>query len=131
MPCIQCGAYTTGQFICAGESYTFNTPATENYQVIEQTEIFILTKRKIEKLLKQVPKMEIFARVAIENELITCQKLIACFITKSPEERYLDLLNTQSELFQQVPQQYIASYLGVSPETLSRIKKRVYHKTRS
>ncbi|WP_298481263.1 Crp/Fnr family transcriptional regulator [uncultured Maribacter sp.] len=123
--------YTTGQYICAGESFTFNIPATENYQAINQTEIFVLTKPKIEKLLQQVPKMEIIARIATENELITCQKLIACFITKSPEERYLDLLNTQGELFQQVPQQYIASYLGVSPETLSRIKKRILDKSRS
>ncbi|WP_298486752.1 Crp/Fnr family transcriptional regulator [uncultured Maribacter sp.] len=123
--------YSAEQYICAGESYTYNIPAAENYQAISQTEIFILTKSKIEKLLKQVPKMEVIARIATENELITCQKLIACFITKSPEERYLDLLNTQRELFQQVPQQYIASYLGVSPETLSRIKKRVYHKSLS
>jgi len=120
--------YTEGQFICAGESYTFNVPAVENYQAVEQTEIYEFTKSKIESLLIKVPKMEVIARIATENELITCQKVIASFVTKSAEERYLDLLNTQGELFQRVPQQYIASFLGISPETLSRIKKRIHTK---
>jgi CRP/FNR family transcriptional regulator, anaerobic regulatory protein len=120
--------YTEGQFICAGESYTFNIPAIENYQAVERTEIYVITKPKIEELLKRSPKFEIIARIATENELITCQKVIASFVTKSAEERYIDLLNTQGTLFQRVPQQYIASFLGVSPETLSRIKARVFKK---
>ncbi len=120
--------YTEGQFICAGESYTFNIPAIENYQAIENTEIFVFRKSKIDTLLKEVPKFEVIARIATENELITCQKVIASFVTKSAEERYIDLLNTQGELFQRVPQQYIASFLGVSPETLSRIKNRIFNK---
>ena len=123
--------YTEGQFICAGESYTYNIPAAENYQVIEQTEIFVFTKKKSEELLSKAPKLEVIARIATENELITCQKVIASFVTKSAEERYTDLLHTQGELFQRVPQQYIASFLGVSPETLSRIKARLYKKSRS
>jgi len=120
--------YTEGQFICAGESYTFNMPAVENYQAIEQTELYVFTKSKIEILLSEIPKFEVIARVATENELITCQKVIASFVTKSAEERYIDLINTQGELFLRVPQQYIASFLGVSPETLSRIKTRVLKK---
>ncbi|NQX81222.1 MAG: Crp/Fnr family transcriptional regulator [Flavobacteriaceae bacterium] len=123
--------YTEGQFICAGESYTYNIPATENYQAVEKTEIYVFTKTKIESLLREVPKFEVIARIATENELITCQKVIASFVTKSAEERYTDLLNTQGELFQRVPQKYIASFLGVSPETLSRIKSRVHKKRRS
>lgn len=120
--------YTEGQFICAGESYTFNIPAIENYQAIENTEIFVFGKSKINRLLELAPKFEVIARIATENELITCQRVIASFVTKSAEERYVDLLNTQGELIQRVPQQYIASFLGVSPETLSRIKTRVFNK---
>lgn len=123
--------YTEGQFICAGESYTFNVPARENYQAIEETELYIFNKSNIEILMDISPKLEVLARIATENELITCQNIIASFVTKSAEERYVDLLNTNSELFRRVPQQYIASFLGVSPETLSRIKKRVFSKRRS
>ena len=120
--------YTESQFICAGESYTYNIPAIENYQAIEETELLIFTKSAIENLLQKVPKLEVIARIATENELITCQKVIASFVTKSAEERYLDLLTTQGQLFLRVPQHYIASFLGVSPETLSRIKARVLQK---
>lgn len=123
--------YTEEQFICAGESYTFRVPANENYQAVETTEVLVLGKTEIEKLLKEVPKFEVIARIATENELITCQKVIASFVTKSAEERYIDLLNAQGELFQRVPQQYLASFLGVSPETLSRIKARVFNKRSS
>jgi len=123
--------YTEGQFICAGESYTYGIPAIENYQAVEPTELFIFRRANIEPLLKEVPRFEVIARIATENELIACQKMIASFVTKSAEERYIDLLNTQGELFQRVPQQYIASFLGVSPETLSRIKARVFAKRNS
>ncbi len=123
--------YTEGQFICAGESYTYHIPAIENYQAIEQTEIYVFTKPKIEELLRKSPKFEVIARIATENELITCQKVIASFVTKTAEQRYMDLLNNQGELFLRVPQQYIASFLGVSPETLSRIKARVQKKLNS
>ncbi|MCT4583084.1 MAG: Crp/Fnr family transcriptional regulator [Flavobacteriales bacterium] len=120
--------YTENQFICAGESYTFNIPARENYQAIEPTEVIIFKKNKTDLLLQQLPKFEIIARVATENELITCQKIIASFVTQSPEERYRALSEQQGALFQRVPQQYIASFLGVSPETLSRIKARIFKK---
>ncbi|MGR3808901.1 Crp/Fnr family transcriptional regulator [Jiulongibacter sp. NS-SX5] len=123
--------YTEGQFICAGESYTFGTPAVENYEALENTELYSFSKEQIDRLLHFSPKFELIARIATENELICSQKIIASFVTKSAEQRYLDLLETQGELLQRVPQQYIATYLGVSPETLSRIKQRVFQKNRS
>lgn len=123
--------YTEGKFICAGESYTFNVPAKESYQAIEPSEIYIFTKTNIEKLLKISPRFEILARIATENELILCQSIIASFITKTAEERYQELLENNGDLFNRVPQQYIASFLGVSPETLSRIKKRIFLKKHS
>ncbi len=123
--------YTEGQFICAGESYTYGVPAKENYQAIEDTDIYKFDKSSYEELMKVSSKFELIARIATENELITCQNMIASFVTKSAKERYVELLETNSDLFQRVPQQYIASFLGVSPETLSRIKKRVFAKGRS
>lgn len=123
--------YSEGQFICAGESYTFNVPAKENYQAIEQTSLCIFTKADVNKLLAISSKFEVIARIATENELIACQRMIASFVTKTAEERYVELLDSQGELFQRAPQQYIASFLGVSPETLSRIKSRVLKKRNS
>ncbi|WP_312554564.1 Crp/Fnr family transcriptional regulator [Empedobacter brevis] len=117
--------YREGQFICAGDSYTFNRPAQENYEVLEPTTLAVFSKRSIEQLLKRSITFEHIARIAVENELLTAQRLIASFVTKSAEQRYIDLLANQGDLFLRVPQHYIATYLGVSPETLSRIKQRV------
>jgi len=118
--------YTEGQFICAGESYTYKVAAKENYQALEDTEICVLSREAIEELLSLSPVFEVIARIAVENELLTAQRIIASFVTQSAEERYKDLLSHQGNLFLRVPQQYIATFLGVSPETLSRIKARVF-----
>lgn len=122
--------YTEGKFICAGESYTYDVPAIENYQAVEDSVVMLFHKETTNELLQKFPNFELIARYAVEDELITSQKMIASFITKSPEERYLELLENNGELFQRVHQQFIASYLGVSPETLSRIKKRIFLKSK-
>lgn len=116
--------YTEGKFICAGESYTFDTPSQENFQALEESILICFEKNDIEKLLNFSPKFELIARIATEDELITCQRIIASFVTKTPEERYIELLKNNSSLFLRVPQHYIASFLGITPEALSRIKTR-------
>ncbi|MFC5048586.1 Crp/Fnr family transcriptional regulator [Aquimarina hainanensis] len=120
--------YTEGKFICAGESFAKQVPARENYQALEDTVLVHFEKENIEKLLQYSSKFELISRLATEDELITYQKIVASFVTQSPEQRYRDLLNKNGVIFHKVPQQYIASFLGVSPETLSRIKKRVLTK---
>lgn len=120
--------YTEGQFICAGESYTFHKPAVENYEALEPTTLCILSKTTIEKLLQRSGTFENIARIAVENELLTAQRIIASFVTLSAEDRYTDLLERRGELFLRIPQHYIATFLGVSPETLSRIKQRIAKK---
>jgi CRP-like cAMP-binding protein len=120
--------YTEGNFICAGESYNLGIPAVENYQAIEDSIVVHFDKSRNEELMEAFPVFQNIALIATENELIACQKMLASFITQSPTQRYLKLLESNGALFLRVPQQYIASYLGVSPETLSRIKKRVVEK---
>ena len=76
--------------------------------------------------MEQSVNFQQITRIEREQELIAYQKLLAYFITLSPDERFIKLMETNNSLFQRVPQQHIATYLGVSAETLSRIKKRVY-----
>jgi CRP-like cAMP-binding protein len=64
----------------------------------------------------------------IEQDLGKANENLDAFITSSPEERYLNLLDKRPELLQRVPQHQIASYLGMTPESLSRIRKRVSKK---
>ena len=70
-------------------------------------------------------KMERFGRLVSEHYLICYEDRVSSFITKSPEERYLDLLNTGMEILQRMPQHYIAHFLGITPVSLSRIRRRI------
>ena len=85
-----------------------------------------LTTSVVAEILERYPRFDILARVAMERELSVYQEMIASFITKNAEQRYLDILENKSHLIQLIPQHQLATYLGVSPETLSRIKKRIH-----
>ena len=117
--------YTEGKFFCANESFAKNTPARENFQALENTTIVLFPKSLNDKLFKTFPNFEMVERLALVDELITSNRIIESFVSKSPEERYIELLKTNKALFQRVHQQYIASYLGISPQSLSRIRKRI------
>ncbi|HCX24136.1 MAG: cyclic nucleotide-binding protein [Flammeovirgaceae bacterium] len=123
--------YSEGRFFCAGESYTNGIPAKENLQAIEDSLVMSFDRELLELLINRSSKFELMARIATEDELIHYQRMIASFVTKSAEDRFLELIETNPQLFLKVPQQYIATYLGVSPETLSRIKRRVAKKAMS
>ncbi len=69
--------------------------------------------------------MESLCRVSSESNHGRAQEMMASYITKSPEQRYLNLLETRPDLVTRVPQYQLASYLGVKPESLSRIRKRL------
>jgi len=74
---------------------------------------------------EKMPRMETLSRVGVEIELQKSQEVLAEYITLSPEERYLNLLQTRPDLLERVPQYQLASFLGVTPESLSRIRKRI------
>jgi CRP-like cAMP-binding protein len=80
------------------------------------------------KLFQQYPQFEAACRIAIDDELGKSQDRFATFMISTPEERYLNLLQTRPELLDRVPQYQLASYLGVKPESLSRIRKRIMHR---
>lgn len=109
--------YSEGQFICAGDSYTFHRPAKENYEALENTTLCVFSPNTIDLLMEYSSTFENIARIAVENELLTAQRIISSFVTQTAAQRYVDLINHQKELFQRVPQHYIATFLGVSPET--------------
>ncbi|MBT34329.1 MAG: cyclic nucleotide-binding protein [Thalassobius sp.] len=77
------------------------------------------------------PKLESLSRMIAEQDVAESQEAFANFITSSPEERYLDLLKNRPDLVQRVPQYQLASYLGVTPESLSRIRKRLHRNAAS
>lgn len=107
--------------------YSFLTgePATYNIDALEDTEMVLITKSAHEELLQKVPKYETFTRLNITGAYLAMQKRLTSIIGSSLEQRYADFTALYPNIVQRVPQHMIASYIGLTPETLSRIRKRI------
>lgn len=107
------------------DMYGFFTgePSTFSIDIIENSEVLILTYRNMEKMFVEVPKLERYFRILIQNSYVALQRRLAGTLTLSAEERYMKLLEQSPNIATKIPQHMVASYLGVTPETLSRIRK--------
>lgn len=79
-------------------------------------------------LFAKFPRLESIARRVLETTFLDYQRKVAAYLADTPEQRYLRLQESNSSLLQRVPQYQLASYLGVKPESLSRIRKRLANK---
>mgnify|MGYP003644397605 CR=1 FL=1 len=120
--------YVEDESIASLQSYTNKTPANHYFECVEDCRLAVLNYEKEQELFKRVPKYEALCRMSMEGDFGEQQEALAKFITSSPEERYKHLLETRPDLLQRVPQYHLASYLGVKPESLSRIRKRLAKK---
>lgn len=117
--------YFENMFVSSYESFTKQTPSKHNVQTIEPSQVAIISFDIAYQLLERFPKFEFLARVIMEEELIVCQEIISSFVTLNAEKRYLQLIESKSPLLKRIPQYHLATFLGVTPETLSRIRKRI------
>lgn len=104
------------------ESYVMLTPSVYNIDAWEDTEVLLVTKADFLSRLSSIPAINEMARKMDENFAIAAQKRVSS-ISLSAEERYATLIKTYPEFLQRFPQHIIASYLGITKETLSRIRK--------
>lgn len=109
-------------------SFLTGLPTSYNIDALQDSDVLLLEKSAREELLKNCPKMERFFRLLIEANHIATQQRIADSLSASAEERYLKFIKTYTKLFEQVPQNQIASYLGITPQSLSRIRKELTYK---
>ena len=107
--------------------YSFLTgePATYNIDAIEDAELVLISKSAHEELLQKMPKYETFTRMNITGAYLAMQKRLTSIIGSSLEERYAKFTALYPDIVQRVPQHMIASYMGLTPETLSRAKKQM------
>ena len=113
------------------DPYSFLTgqPTIYNIDALEDSELLLLTKESQEQLCLDIPKFERFFRLLLQDKLVAMQRRITQSISASAEERYLQFLKSYPTIVQRVPQAHIASYLGITPQSLSRIRKeRMDHK---
>lgn len=104
------------------ESFYLLTPSRFNIEALEDLEILQSTNTEIEDFLKHIPAFSAMSNVISQNSTISTQKRMQA-INYSAEERYEELVKSYPHFLQRFPQNMIASYLGLSSETLSRIKK--------
>ncbi len=104
-------------------SYLSGSPATYNIDAIQDSEVLLLEKSARDRLLESVPRMERFFRLLQEANYIATHKRINESLSASDEDRHLSFLSTDPALAEQIPQTSIASYLGITPQSLSRIRK--------
>ncbi|WP_266204989.1 Crp/Fnr family transcriptional regulator [Pontibacter kalidii] len=106
-------------------SFLTGEPATYNIDAIEDSELVLISKAAHEELLQTMPKYETFTRLNITGAYLAMQRRLTSIIGSSVEERYQDFISLYPHIAQRVPQHMIASYMGLTPETLSRIRKRI------
>ncbi len=117
--------FTEEQWIISMQSMTYSSPSKHFLECVEECSLVVGNREKEEQLYTQFPKLATISRRVMEKVFAEQQELSGSYFTDTPEERYLNLMRTRPELLQRVPQYMIASYIGVKPESLSRIRKRL------
>ncbi len=120
--------FTEEQWIISLENFEGKT--TSNYSLVcmENTTVVVGNELEAQELFKQFPRFETISRQIMETVFLEQQNLMTSYITDKPETRYLKLLETRPDIFQRVPQYDIATYIGVKPESLSRIRRKLQKK---
>jgi len=121
--------YTENQSAINFNSQANKIASSKYFECTEQTKVAILNGDKEKKLYLNHPRFERFCREGMEQMMGNQQETLSKFIVSGPKERYLQLIKERPDLINRVPQYQIASYLGIKPETLSRIRKKFATKT--
>ena len=120
--------FTEGMFAGAYDSFISKQPSRHYIETLENSELLSINFMNFSKLFDEFPKMNEFVRKILEDRFISLHKLFTSQILDSPEERYLNLLKDNPDLVNRVPQHHIATFLGITPVSLSRIRSRIAKK---
>lgn len=114
-----------GWWITDNESLLYNKPTKFNISAAMDSEILILTKEAKEESIKKYSKLEKYYNEGLEKSIIFLRNRLNEILSLSAEERYLDFCEKFPDLKDQISQKYIASYIGVTPEFFSFMKKKL------
>jgi CRP/FNR family transcriptional regulator, anaerobic regulatory protein len=112
-------------FASSYDSFLRKVPGLQTLETIEPCDLLVISKENLDRLYQQLPKMQVMGRKVAEQRFINAQLLLSSFILDSPEERYRKFEDMHGDLLLRVPHHMIASYLGITPVSLSRIRKRL------
>jgi len=112
----------------AASSFLGNEPSIFTIETLENSTIIVLKIKDFKLLLDMLPEYKDEFIILLTKRVGDYAKLLLSHITKNPEERYIDMMKNNPEILLRVPQHYIATYLGITPVSLSRIRNRVMKK---
>jgi CRP-like cAMP-binding protein len=104
------------------QSFFTGKPTTLNIEVLEDSELLMLDRKNHEKLLDEIPAYERYHRIIVQNAYVALQQRAENALGLTAEEKYSRLIEQNPEFMNRVPLNLVASYLGMSPETLSRVR---------
>lgn len=110
------------------DSFINGIPSKLNIQALEDSEIFLISKGNKEKLYQEMPEIERLMRLKFQMSIIALQRRIIDNLSKSSEERYVGFLKDYSKTAHRLTNIQIAAYLGVTPEFISRIRRKIVNK---
>jgi CRP/FNR family transcriptional regulator len=113
-----------GWWISDFNSFIHQEKAVLNIDAVEDTEVLMITLENYEKMMQEIPTMDRYFRILYQNSLVTKDYRLIVFNGYTAEEKYLQLAQEKPEMIQRIPHNLIASYLGLAPETISRIRKK-------
>lgn len=112
-------------YVCNYESFLPQKPSSKVIQALEDSDVFVISYDDLQLLYASVREGERYGRIAIETVFIQLLKDITSLYTESPEIRYERFIKDHADLQQRISQYHIASFVGVKPQSLSRIRKRM------
>jgi CRP-like cAMP-binding protein len=114
-----------GWWVADLSSFLTGEPSKYNIEALEDCELLLISKPSWDLLLDKIPAFERYFRILVENNLIVTQRRLIASFSDTAEEKYHKLLQNFPGILQRVPQHMIASYLGITRETLSRVRKQI------
>lgn len=116
--------FKEGLFATSYDSFLKQSPGIQNLEAIEDSELLVISFDELNKLYEEIPAMHIFTRKMAEQRFINAQNILSSFILDSPETRYYKFEKEHPDLLLRVPHHLIASFLGITAVSMSRIRAR-------
>jgi CRP-like cAMP-binding protein len=121
---ITCDVTLKNSFITDFKSFTQSSPSDYNFQILKNADLFIIKKKELSELYNNYKNIESLGRIMAEQVALRAIDIAKSLSSDKPKDRVEKLIFQRPDLFQEVPQRYLANLIGISPESLSRIRAR-------